>query len=244
MAVHPIFSLILANNLIEVISLIQSDPGAVDARNSEDDNVTPLHDSCAFNHVEITVHLLKHGADVDCRDNTDWTPLHLAAQEGHLNIVKFIHQKRRSTLYDVTKDGRTGLYIASKNGHNDIVEWILTQDNINVDAVTDRNWTSLHVAALMSHRECCETLLKHGADINAVENTGWTPLHLACNTDDLNTVLTLMNYKPQIIFDFDGFSPLHTAAQLNHDTIVETLITQFGWDVNMVSRIHILFRVD
>ena len=276
MPVHQIFSLILANNLIEVISLIQSDPGAVDARKSDLYNWSPLHYSCFYNRTEITVHLLKHGADVDCRDNSDWTPLHLAAQEGHLatvkilleynasidcreasiggtplhvaaqnghlNIVKYIHQKRRSTLSDVTNDGRTGLYIASQNGHNDIVEWILTQDNINVDAADDRNWTSLHVAALMSHRECCETLLQHEADINAVENTGSTPLHMACETGDLNTVLTLMKYKPQIIFDVDGNSPLHTAAQWNHDTIVETLITQFGWEVNMVSRIYQLFE--
>jgi len=266
MAVHPIFSLILANNLIEVISLIQSDPGAVDARTH---SWSPLHYSCFYNRTEITVHLLKHGADVDCREEQGGTPLHIAAQEGHLatvkilleynasidfrtklgftplhlaarkghlEIVKYIHQKRRSTLSDVDIYGRTGLHIASDNGHNDIVEWMLTQDNVNVDAAENRNWTSLHTAALKSHPECCETLLKHEADVNAVNNRSQTPLHWACQTGDLNTVLTLMKYKPQIIFNVYGYSPLHTAAWWNRDTIVEILISQFGWDVNMVSR--------
>ena len=96
MAVHPIFSLILANNLIEVISLIQSDPGAVDARKSDLYNWSPLHCSCYYNRTEITVHLLNHGADVDVRADRDWTPLHLAAHEGHLATVKILLEHNAS----------------------------------------------------------------------------------------------------------------------------------------------------
>ena len=170
MAVHPIFALILSGNLIEVVAFIQSDPGAVRSRKSDFYNFTPLHYSCYLNHEDITVALLKHGADVNSRDNRDWTPL--------------------------------------------------------------------HTASIMSHSDVVDLLLRHNANINARDNIGETPLHLACQTGDLNTVLTLMRYNITLIFSNSGYSPLHTAAMENHVTIVETLITQFGWDVNQVGCLY------
>ena len=120
-------------------------------------------------------------------------------------------------------------------GHINIVAWILQQDNINVDSASNRGWTPLHIAALYSHSDVVDLLLRHNANINAKENNnGSTPLHHACQTGDLNTVLTLMRYNPTLIFNDSGYSPLHTAAAYNHVTIVETLITQFGWDFNQV----------
>ena len=43
MPVHPIFALILCGNLIEVATLISSDPNAIKARKSDYKNVSPLH---------------------------------------------------------------------------------------------------------------------------------------------------------------------------------------------------------
>ena len=244
MAIHPIFAFIFSGNLIEVAALIQSDPGAVRARKSDWYNATPLHHASYHNQHNITVTLLQHGADVDSKAGNGWTPLHLAAQEGHFAMVKAIWERSSSSLHDVTNDGRTALYIASDKGHTDIVSWILQQDNINVDAATNRDWTPLHAAALAGHSDVVDLLLTHKANINARHNNGSTPLHLACQTGDLNTVLTLMRHNPTLIFDDSGYSPLHTAAQHNHDTIVETLITQFGWDVNLVSKVLLDCNLD
>ena len=90
-------------------------------------------------------------------------------------------------------------------------------------------------SAIGGHSDVVDLLLRHKADINARDSKGDTPLLLACQTGDLNTVLTLMRYNPALLYRDNGYSPLHTAAQWNHVTIVETLITQFGWDVNLVS---------
>ena len=125
MAVHPIFSLILANNLIEVISLIQSDPGAVDARKSDLHNWFPLHYSCYYNRVDITVHLVKHGADVDCREEQGGTPLHIAASAnmGCLEIVKFL-ANLTSNPHIRNIYGKSPMDLALKNGHSDIVAYL------------------------------------------------------------------------------------------------------------------------
>ena len=77
----------------------------------------------------------------------------------------------------------------------------------------------------------------YNADINARDSRGNTPLHLACQTGDLDIILTLMRYNPTLIYNENGYSPLHTSAKGNHVSIVDTLKTKFGWDVNLVNTV-------
>ena len=46
----------------------------------------PLHNACSFGHVEVTLLLLRHGADVNSRDNWNYTPLHEAAIKGKVEV--------------------------------------------------------------------------------------------------------------------------------------------------------------
>ena len=77
---HPIFALILYNNLIEVTTLIQSDPEAVKEIKSEFYDATPLHYASFYGRLQICRVLLQHDAPVDSRARTGETPLHLASQ--------------------------------------------------------------------------------------------------------------------------------------------------------------------
>ncbi len=46
----------------------------------------PLHNACSFGHVEVTLLLLRHSADVNARDNWNYTPLHEAAIKGKVDV--------------------------------------------------------------------------------------------------------------------------------------------------------------
>ena len=45
-----------------------------------------MHNACSFGHVEVTLLLLRHSADVNARDNWNYTPLHEAAIKGKVEV--------------------------------------------------------------------------------------------------------------------------------------------------------------
>ena len=59
----------------------------------------------------------------------------------------------------------------------------------------------------MVFAKLCPTVTGHwpsrAARLAARDNTGHTPLYAACQTGDLNTVLTLMMYNPKLIYRYD-----------------------------------------
>lgn len=48
---------------------------------------------------------------------SDRTPMHLAAENGHANIIEILADKFKASIYERTKDGSTLMHIASLNGH-------------------------------------------------------------------------------------------------------------------------------
>uniref|UniRef100_A0A6Q2Z872 Myosin motor domain-containing protein n=1 Tax=Esox lucius TaxID=8010 RepID=A0A6Q2Z872_ESOLU len=67
--------------LCDVRQLVSSG-GSLNQRNH--DGVTLLHIACASGYREVVSLLLENGADPQLSDNSDWTPLHLAAKYGQL----------------------------------------------------------------------------------------------------------------------------------------------------------------
>ena len=87
---HPIFDIIIFNNLIEVIFLIQSYHEAVKARKSEWYDATPLHYASFYGRLQICRVLLQHDAPVGSLDRTGKTPLHIASQNGRHEVARLL----------------------------------------------------------------------------------------------------------------------------------------------------------
>jgi len=75
--------------------------------------------------LEIGQHLLDCGADVNARDNEDWTPLYLAAWEGRLDFAQMLLEHGAAVNARTTDDGETPLHRASGSGHIDVVRLLL-----------------------------------------------------------------------------------------------------------------------
>ena len=90
---------------------------------------SPLHEILVLNKVqrgdlEIGQRLLDCGADVNARDDEDWTPLHLAAENGRLDFVQMLLE--HSAAINAPADGgETPLHWASKKGQVDVVRLLL-----------------------------------------------------------------------------------------------------------------------
>ncbi|KAJ7092628.1 ankyrin repeat-containing domain protein [Mycena epipterygia] len=89
----------------------------------EDGNDTSLHGLVVSNNLQGLVSLLQEDSNIDlnARDEFGYTPLHLAADRGHLSVVGFLLDKGVDrTLKD--EDGLSALELAQAAGHERIVQ--------------------------------------------------------------------------------------------------------------------------
>ena len=74
-----------------------------------------------------------------------WTPLHLAAWQGHSKVVRVLIDSKADV--DATHDdGWTPLHLAARQGHSEVVR-VLIDSKADVDATHDDGWTPLHLAS-------------------------------------------------------------------------------------------------
>lgn len=99
------------------------------------------------------------------------TPLHHAAANGHLHIVRFLVLKG-ANLTARNEAGQTVLHIAAERGHEGVIEHALNHGEGGdtkafIDWVDDEGYTALHRAAAGGHEECVRVLVEAGAEIES-----------------------------------------------------------------------------
>jgi ankyrin repeat protein len=94
--------------------------------NLDDESYTLLHHACRSKtaDLQLVVMLIKHGADINCLTMYKKTPLHLAAQWGHIEIVKYLISKNANIN---TKDcsNMNPIFDAYSERQNDIVKILI-----------------------------------------------------------------------------------------------------------------------
>ncbi|XP_018321808.1 GA-binding protein subunit beta-1 [Agrilus planipennis] len=110
----------------------------------------------------------------------DWlgtSPLHLAAQNNHLDVCCLL--LRAGISKDArTKVDRTPLHMAAYKGHYEIVECLLT-NGAEVNCKDLLGMTPLHWAVQNAHIEVVSLLIRYGADTQAVNKFELSPLDIA-----------------------------------------------------------------
>lgn len=135
-----------------------------------------LLESAKLGETEEVRLLMSNGAPF----TTDWlgsSPLHMAAQYGHLATAEVL--LRAGISKDArTKVDRTPLHIAAQEGHVEIVE-LLIKHGAEVDAKDMLRMTPLHWAVERGHMKVILCLLKHNADTNSLNKFNKTPFDIA-----------------------------------------------------------------
>ena len=111
--------------------------------------------------------LAKQGVDVNQARDDGCTPLFMASQEGHSEVVSMLLAKQGVDVNQAMNDGRTPLYIASHEGHSEVVSMLLTKQCINMNQAWSRNAhelvTPLRAAIDQSHTEIAKLLVMRGS---------------------------------------------------------------------------------
>lgn len=213
----------IINNHIDVVKILLKKDVNVDI-NETMGGCTPLHGAAERGHLELVNFLLRKKADVNARNDRDWTPLHAAAFNGYLEVVNALILKRADVNARVI-NGCTPLHYAVENGHEKIAN-ILLKHGANVNAVDKiYNTTPLHYAAEDGHEGIVQALLKNKANASVVTVTNMTSLHLAAQNGHLGIVSALLKHGVDICAkDKNNATPLYYAVKSGHKEVAELLI--------------------
>jgi ankyrin repeat protein len=128
--------------------------------------------------------LIAAGAAIEARDDLQFTPLHLAAMNGHDSICVLLTFEG-ADLTARTFDNRTPANVALLKGHTSLavdlrnINGTHDMSRADTNARDEQQNTPLHLAIQVGAEEVCRMLIEAGAAIDAKNHQQCTPLHRA-----------------------------------------------------------------
>ena len=192
---------------------------------------TPLHIACVYGNLNGVKQLIEQGAKVNAKDNCNKTPLSLAILNNHTGIVSALLK-----LFECDPNDGVSLHTACEHGDLSMVKTLI-ECGASVYSYSRDVYgnTPLHATARNERNETTQALLKYlTGGPNIINAEGRTPLHIACMCGNLGGVKLLIKHGARVdVKDIQSNTPLTLAAVNNHTSIVSTLVSEFGCDINL-----------
>lgn len=205
--------------------------------------------------------LSQDNADLNHRDHTGRTPLHLAIMCSTLDIVECLINSGARIVARLA-DGKTALHLAAQRGNAEMVSALLKKSDLNEEDEAQRVQRK---SALGQHdHKFVETSSddsdQHGSDISIIEGSDSIAGVDATTTADHSYVkvdaqpvddskgLKDMDEDEPDIYDVDvvawdtPVSPLHLAIAMGHFDVVNVLVSEFGASLSLPVKIMNAFR--
>uniref|UniRef100_A0A8I3MZJ8 Ankyrin repeat domain 6 n=1 Tax=Canis lupus familiaris TaxID=9615 RepID=A0A8I3MZJ8_CANLF len=167
--------------------------------------------------AENVVQLINKGAKVAVTKHGR-TPLHLAANKGHLSVVQIL--LKAGCDLDVQDDGdQTALHRATVVGNTEVIA-ALIQEGCALDRQDKDGNTALHEASWHGFSQSAKLLVKAGANVLAKNKAGDTALHVAAALNHKKVVKILLEAGADgTIVNNAGQTPLETARYHNNPEV-------------------------
>ncbi|KAL9614039.1 MAG: hypothetical protein Q9167_001454 [Letrouitia subvulpina] len=182
-----------------------------------------IHVASAFGLENIILELLKNGANINSKDETEWTPLTWAVSKGCVNAVRLFLEKGADDLLG-DRTGRLPIHHAAQRGDKHIVK-LLAKRHSTIDQKNKLGETPLHLAALEGHVEVVQSLLAKTAMIDAPDKKGRTSLHRSVHGQHSNVAAALLSQNANPIqSDNLRETVMHASAKAGNIEVFQLLL--------------------
>ena len=224
----------------------------------DSDRYTLMHSAAELKTSEIFRILLDSTNNITECDRKEWTPLHVAADRGNVEVVsEFIYYSYSNTddlvrmprimksqiALLLSQEGETALYLAASKDHTQVVDKLLYSSRMSM---TDRKKNPIHIAAKKGYWETVQIIMRFMESLGECRKLdndcfvtelallrdadGNTPLHLAAIEGHVDVVRILLKYKKAQIAKntTEQWTALHVAARHGHATVVKEIVNAIG----------------
>ncbi|KUI70689.1 Serine/threonine-protein phosphatase 6 regulatory ankyrin repeat subunit B [Cytospora mali] len=183
----------------------------------------PLHVAVFFNIWRFGRTLLTD-TNINARDATGSTALHIAAGQGYPEIVQeLLEQGARMDIAD--HSGAYPLHSAVRRGNHETLAQLADTDQANINVPDKYKFTPMHMACQLGWTQCVAILLQHHASVSNDSRAMETPIGLAIENGHIEVVHALLQHDRSLV-EHCG-KPLVQAARRGSSEMVKFLC-EFG----------------
>jgi hypothetical protein len=154
---------------------------------------------------------------------TGTTPLFVACQNCHLDVVRLLVEKG-AEVDKATNSGATPLLMACAHCHLDIVRLLLDK-GADVNKATNDSSTPLWIACCHGDLDVVRLLIDKGAEVDKARDNGTTPLIKACLNRHLDVARLLIDKGAEVDKATNsGATPLLVACNRGHLDVARLLL--------------------
>ncbi|XP_073016886.1 ankyrin repeat-containing protein ITN1-like [Primulina eburnea] len=234
--------------MLKTLSAAEFDAEVAEIRAAVVNEVNELGETALFKaaekgSIEVVKELLPYSTKegIRAKNKSGFDPLHVAANQGHHDIVRILLEHDPELSKTVGQSNATPLISATTKGHLAVVQELLLKDSSLLEIARSNGKNALHFAARQGHVDIVQALLEKDPQLaRRTDKKGQTALHMAVKGVNCGVVRLLLRADAAIVMlpDKFGNTALHIATRKKRAEIVNELLMLRDTNVNALTRDH------